>query len=113
MTRVSDVLDCDVVDADGRRLGQVRDVRLVMDGPVDGALARLRLDAVIVGGSALAGRLGYLRGGVRGPALLKAVMSRLERRAATYTADQIGEWDVAHRRLHLVADASPERDPDS
>ena len=40
-------------------------------------------------------------------------MSRLERRAATYTADQIGDWDVAHHRLHLVADASPESDPDS
>src|SRR5215203_3429751 len=74
MARISDVLDCDVVDADGRRVGRIRDVRLVMDGPVDGALARLRLDAVIVGGNALAGRLGYLRGGVQGPSLLKAVM---------------------------------------
>jgi hypothetical protein len=113
MTRISDVLDCAVVAADGRRLGRVRDVRLVMDGPVDGALARMRLDAVIVGGSALAGRLGYLRGGVRGPALLAAVMSRLERRAATYTADQIGAWDVAHHQLHLVAGARAEGDPDS
>ena len=113
MTRISDVLDCDVVDADGRRLGQVRDVRLVMDGPVEGSLARLRLDAVIVGGSALAGRLGYLRGGVRGPALLKAAMSRLERRAATYTADQIGDWDVSNHRLQLVPDARAEGDPDS
>ena len=47
---------------------------------------RLRVDAVIVGGSALAGRLGYLRGGVRGPALLAAVMRRLERRALTVDA---------------------------
>jgi hypothetical protein len=113
MTRISDVLDCDVVDADGRRVGRIRDVRLVMDGPVEGALARLRLDAVIVGGSALAGRLGYLRGGVRGPGLLKAVMSRLERRAATYTTAQIGDWDVSNRRLQLIAGARAEGDPDS
>jgi hypothetical protein len=113
MARISDVLDCAVVDADGRRLGKVRDVRLVMDGPVDGALARLRLDAVIVGGGAFAGRLGYLRGGVRGPAMLKAVMSRLERRAATYTCGEIGEWDLTNRRLHLIPGAHAEDDPDA
>jgi hypothetical protein len=54
MTRISDVLSCDVVDADGRHVGRVSDVRFVMDGPVDGALARLRLDAIMVGGNALA-----------------------------------------------------------
>ena len=57
-----------------------------MDGPLRGSLAALRVDALIVGGDAVAGRLGYLRGGVRGPALLSAVMRRLERRAATYIA---------------------------
>jgi hypothetical protein len=113
MARISDVLDCNVVDADGHRIGKVRDVRLVMDGPVEGALARLRLDAVIVGGMALAGRLGYLRGGVRGPALLKAVMSRLERRAATYPIGEIGDWDLTHHRLHLVRGARAEEEPDA
>ena len=113
MARISDVLDCEVLDADGRRRGKIRDVRLVMDGPVEGALARLRLDAIIVGGGALAGRLGFLRGGVRGPALLKAVMSRLERRAATFTIGEIGEWDLTHRRLHLVPGARAEDDPEA
>jgi len=65
--RMSDLMACDVYAADGRCLGRVRDVRLVMDGPVRGSLAALRVDALIVGGSAFAGRLGYLRGGVRGP----------------------------------------------
>jgi hypothetical protein len=110
--RMSDVLACDVHAADGRRLGRVRDVRLVMDGPVRGVLAGLRLDAVIVGGSALAGRLGYLRGGVRGPAWLAAVMRRLEARATTIDATDIAEWDLEGHRLVLVAGARERADPD-
>jgi hypothetical protein len=111
--RVSDLLECDVVDADGARVGQVRDVRLVMDGPLRGALAQLRLDAVIVGGDAVAGRLGYLRGGVQGPALIKAIMTRLERRARVYATAQIERWDVDNRRLHLAPGAAPEGDHDA
>ncbi len=111
--RISDLLECEVFDASGASRGKVRDVRLIMDGPLRGALAQLRLDAVIVGGDALAGRLGYLRNRVRGPALLKAIMSRLERRASTYTAEEIVEWDVAHQRLRLRPAAQPERDPDA
>jgi hypothetical protein len=111
--RVSDLMACNVVDDDGRDLGQVRDVRLVMDGPLRGSLASLRLDAIVVGGSAIAGRLGFLRGGVRGPWLLEAVMSRLERRALTIDADDVAEWDVEHRRVRLVPGAPRRGDPDS
>jgi hypothetical protein len=111
--RMSDVLASRVYDHDGRCLGKVRDVRLVMDGPVRGALAMLRVDAVIVGGNAIAGRLGYLRGGVRGPALLSAVMRPLERRARTFGARDVADWDVEARRLVLVPDARAEDEPDS
>jgi hypothetical protein len=111
--RLSDVLDCDVFDHDGENLGKVRDVRLVMDGPVRGTLAQLRLDAVIVGGSALAGRLGYLRGNVTGPALLRLLFGRLERRAVTFGADDVDDWDVDRRRLRLKPTARPEADPDA
>src|SRR3954447_19304759 len=76
--RISDLMACKVYDHDGHCLGRVRDVRLVMDGPLRGTNAMLRVDGVIVGGNALAGRLGYLRGGVRGPALLAAPLRRLE-----------------------------------
>jgi hypothetical protein len=111
--RISDLLDCEVVDVDGVSFGKVRDVRLIMDGPLRGTLAQLRVDAVIVGGDAVAGRLGYIRGGVRGPALLKIIMGRLERRTATFAAQQIAEWDVAHRRVRLKPDTQPEGDPDA
>jgi hypothetical protein len=113
MMRVSDLLDCEVFDAEGDSIGKVRDVRLVMDGPLRGALAQLRLDAVFVGGNAIAGRLGYVRGGVRGPALLIAIMSRLERNVRTYDVNQVAEWDLANHRLRLTSGARPEGDPDS
>jgi hypothetical protein len=110
--RISDLMACEVYDHHGKCWGRVRDVRLVMDGPLRGAHAMLRVDSIIVGGNALAGRLGYLRSGVRGPALLAAVMGRLERRARTYPARHIEHWDVADRRLRLAADARPEAEPD-
>jgi hypothetical protein len=69
------------------------------------------LDCAVVDGGAFAGRLGHLRGGVRGPAMLNAVMSRLERRAATSHCGEIGEWDLTNRRLHLIAGAHAEDDP--
>ena len=113
--RMSDLMACDVHTADGRCLGQVRDVRLVMDGPLRGVLARLRVDAVLVGGSALAGRLGYLRGGVRGPGPIAAIMRRLERQAHTIDAADVEDWALDDHVLRLSAAAgTPHRgDPDS
>jgi hypothetical protein len=103
--RISDLMDCRVVDHDGHDLGRVRDVRLVMDGPVRGALAALRLDGIVVGGNALAGRLGYLRGGVRGPWPLSTIMRRLEAAALVIDVDDVADWDLGDRRLRLAPGA--------
>ena len=114
--RMSDVMECDVHTHDGTNLGPVRDVRLVMDGPVGtGAYAAMRVDALIVGGSALAGRLGYLRGQVQGPALIGVLMRRLEQRAYTIAAADVEDWALDDHVLRLSAAAgrpSP-GDPDS
>jgi hypothetical protein len=80
--RLGELLDSTVIDAAGRDLGAVLDVRLVQDGPLlEGFGAALRLDGLIVGTGSFAVRLGYHRHGVQGPALLKAVFGALERRA--------------------------------
>ena len=110
--RMSDLLACAVYADDGRCLGRVRDVRLVMDGPPRGALAALRVDALIVGGNAIAGRLGYLRGGVRGPLMLSTVMKRLEERTVMIDANDVRQWTVGDHRLVLVPGAVPGEDPD-
>jgi hypothetical protein len=114
--RMSDVLACEVHTHDGTSLGPVRDVRLVIDGLVGtGAYAAMRVDALIVGGSALAGRLGYLRGEVRGPAPIAAVMRRLEQRAYTIPAGDVEVWALDDHVLRLTASAGTPRrgDPDS
>jgi hypothetical protein len=76
---ISDVMGVEAVDADGRRLGKVTDVRLVQDGPwIEGFGNALRVDSLVIGRGGIASRLGYVRGGVRGPWLLRVVASALE-----------------------------------
>ena len=96
--RASELLRARVVDVNGVHLGRVEDLRLVQDGPlIDGFGAALRLDGLIVGKATLAVRLGYIRHQVRGPALLKALFGRLERRA-----HEVRWADVAAVEPHLV-----------
>jgi hypothetical protein len=79
---MSDVMGSPVVDADGTRLGVVTDVRLVQDGPyIEGFGNALRLDGLVIGRAGIANRLGYARGGVRGPWLLRRLAFALEGRA--------------------------------
>jgi hypothetical protein len=110
--RISDLMGCEVRTADGHSLGEVRDVRLVQDGPIVGPnQALLRVDAVVVGGGSRAGRRGYQRGGVTGPWLLRAIFGPLERRAHTLSIDDVEHWDVEGRVLHLSPAAQLEHDP--
>jgi len=105
--RISDLLALEVVDADGRQVGKVRDVRLVQDGPLLGSTqAAMRVDAVVAGGGALGIRLGYVRGRVRGPALLRWVFSWAERRADTFLMTDL-DWDTDANVLRV------KRQPDS
>jgi sporulation protein YlmC with PRC-barrel domain len=79
--RVSDLLDQPVHDRDGREIGIVHDVRLVQDAASpEGEDLRFRVDALVVGRAGVAARLGYVRNGVRGPWLVKALATRREQR---------------------------------
>jgi hypothetical protein len=78
--RLSELLGSEVLDEQGRSAGRVRDVRLERDGPpAGGAGARFRLAGLIVGRHAVGVRLGYVRGEVQGPWLVKALTESLHR----------------------------------
>jgi sporulation protein YlmC with PRC-barrel domain len=77
----SELLGSRVLDADGVDLGHVDDVRVIQDGPlIEGFGAALRVSDLVVGPGGLAVRLGYVRHGVRGPALVRWWAARSERR---------------------------------
>ena len=83
--RLADLLWLQAVDEDGEDLGQVHDVRLLLE---EGAgRPTLTVEGIIVGAGALKARLGYAYGDVRGPWPLSAVL-RWMGRSARYV-----EWD--------------------
>jgi hypothetical protein len=77
--RASELLGLPVTGRDGRRLGRVLDVRLVQDGPLMGAYAAMRLDALVVGRHSIAAHLGYDRAKVGGPWLVSALVRAMTR----------------------------------
>lgn len=106
--RLGELLHCDVVDADGRTVGSVDDVRLVQDGPLlAGFGAALRVDGLVVGAGGLAVRLGFHRHQVKGPALLRWAAGALERRARFVPWDEVAAWEGGEVRLRCPADALP------
>ena len=75
--RLSDLLEVEVVDRNGDRIGHVHDVRLVQDGPPLGTWgAALRLEALVVGRGSVGTRLGITRQKMKGPWILKLLFAR-------------------------------------
>lgn len=66
--RAGDLLEKPVVDEIGGYLGRVHDLRLIRDGP-GGPSGRTAytLNGLAVGKAAVGTRLGFVRGGTRGP----------------------------------------------
>jgi hypothetical protein len=102
MMRLSDLLASDVYEADGARVGQVHEVRVVQDGPVvNGLQAGFRVDALIVGRGSLGVRLGYHADHVRGPWLLNMLFRRTKHRLREISMNDVARWDDDRRVLHL------------
>ena len=98
--RLSDLLHARVVDADGTDIGSVDDVRMVQDGPLLLPFgAAFRLEGLMVGHRSVATRLGYVRGGVKGPWVLRTIFSALERRARYVEWEDVAAWDGGTVRL--------------
>jgi hypothetical protein len=111
--RLSDLLGSEVLDEFGRRIGQIHDVRMTRDGPLQGAFgAALRVDGLVVGRPAFGARLGLDRAEVRGPWILKAFFGRLR-------TDLYAEWSrvrsIEQGRIRIrgtEADLPPASAPD-
>lgn len=92
--RLSELLQAHVIDAEGNDLGSVDDVRLVQDGPMLVPFgAAFRVEGLVVGRGAVGTRLGYRRGGVEGPWLLRILFQALERRARYVPWEQVTSWE--------------------
>jgi hypothetical protein len=105
--RLSDLFRSHVVDAGGETLGRVVDVLLVQDGPLLDAFGNaLRVEGLLVGRRGLGTRLGYSRGGIRGPALLRRLFRAAEKGLPYVRWDQVASWDADAARvtLHVGAD---------
>jgi sporulation protein YlmC with PRC-barrel domain len=75
--RLSELLECEVVDRNGERIGHVHDVRLVQGGPPLGTWgAALRLEGLVVGRGSIGTRLGLARPQMHGPWILKLLFAR-------------------------------------
>lgn len=113
--RLSDLLRMDAVDATGRAIGSVDDVRLRIEGDEAGiGRARWIVDAVVVGRGALGRRLGYDNVTEQGPALVAALMQRVGRRARVLRWDQVarieGDTIVASVGIGDLPHPSDDRD---
>jgi uncharacterized protein YrrD len=102
--RLTNLLGAEVVDRAGRSAGRVHDVRLVQDGPILGGFgAGLRLDGLIVGRRAVGTRLGYERGRMHGPLLVKLVAGWLRHDGRLVAWDRVEA--ITEDRIHISGSA--------
>jgi PRC-barrel domain len=98
--RASDLLGSEVVDESGRSIGTVRDIRLVQDGPISASFGALfRVQGLVAGPRSLGSRLGFERGNVKGPLMLRVLFRLLHRRAGFVGWDRIRSIEEGRIRI--------------
>src|SRR5947207_14985814 len=103
--RLSELLHAHAIDADGTDLGPIDDVRLVQDGPELFPFgAAFRVEGFVVGRAAIGTRLGYQRGDVAGPRVLKALFQRLQRHSKFVPWDAVEAWEGDVVRIGVRGD---------
>ena len=99
--RLSDLLRARVVAADGSPMGLVNDVRLVQAGPLQGTVAALVVEGLVVDHRHVGSMLGYDRRKERGPWLVRAAVRWLHRRACYVAWDDVADWDEGEGEVRL------------
>jgi hypothetical protein len=99
---MSDLLGAQIVDAGGTTIGRVYDVRLVQNGPPIGPFgAALRVEALLIGATAIGARLGFGRNDVRGPWPVRVAFDALHRGIQVPTWEQIASIEEGKIRLRV------------
>ena len=102
--RLGQLLGMSVISATGRVLGQVNDVRVRAPAGTVG-YGGLVVDGLVVAQHDTGSLLGYDRRPQQGPALIRAIVARLHRRAGyvTWGGVHVVDWD--ERRVLLSVEA--------
>ena len=104
---LTELLGSDAVDADGRRLGAVVDVRLEISGAPRQLLAETKVTGLLVSPRSRLSTWGYERGGAYGPAVIALVQRWLHRGmflVAWADVARVGEGRVELRRGYTALD---------
>ena len=99
--RASELLASRVIDADGRELGPVRDVRLHDDG------GETRITGIVIGGGRFAHTahaLGFAEGRVQGPWLLRRIYAEASEGARVIPAERVLDWGPGTVRVAVGPD---------
>ena len=101
--RASDLLGVEVVDERGERIGRVMGIRCVQDGPVLGAMAAPRVEALVVHRRRMGAMLGYQLRDQGGPRLIGALMDWVHRDTRLVPWERVREeGGGAARRLVVL-----------
>ena len=99
--RLADLLGHAVIASDGRRLGLVTDLRLAPTAALDGVLARLVVDGIVVDGGHPGSMLGYDRRAEQGPRLVRWVVRLLHRHAGYVPWASVRDIDWGERTVRV------------
>ena len=106
---LSEILGSDVVNAEGVRVGRVRDIRLRWVG--DAPARHLGITGLVCAdGGALthaAHAWGFVEGRARGPWVLRAVLARIAHEPQFVPADRVTSWVDGQIVISGDADALP------
>ncbi len=105
---LSDLIDAEVVDSTGARLGWVLDLRFSR-GRDDSSQARL--EAMVVGGHRRVPFLGYERAGMTRPKILAWFLHRMHRDSRLIPWSEAARLDEGRITLRADFDSEPLMDP--
>ena len=94
----SDLLDVRVLDHAGVPVGWTVDLRLVLDGPLDGQLARPRLHGLVVSPRTRTSFLGFERNTANSPWPVAQLLERWHRGTFLVHWDDVERWPTPEER---------------